>query len=311
MGGKKIKVYKLIENMKFGFVRVCLALLFLASCSLPGDPLALSTVEDMTEVQFNFSELLEYAERSQSAYDTVEEIEADYPDLVEVRLLEDLNLLYFLEKNQRQGYQTISVRGTANRLNILQDIEIALALDEVLGVPLHRGFQEDAIAIYQNSKPLLDRNLPVRVTGHSLGAAVAVILAGYLDADGYQVERIVTFGQPKYATEPFTMFSNDVFTRIAHGPDVVPMVPPFTSVHPYKHFEAELILKDGIEYSFISEHDVTRLNIGDLWRNLSRISLENHHIESYVENIQFKIENGAMQVPLRQTILGRNNNDAK
>jgi len=162
---------------------------------------------------------------------------------------------------------------------------------------LHHGFQRDALAIYNDAIPHLRKDFPLRITGHSLGGAVAMILAAYFENQGYTVERLVTFGQPKFAAEQPSETILSVTTRVVNDLDVVPMVPPHTVARQYQHFAIEVILREGQDYVFLNEHDADRLSIGDFWRNITHFSTKDHHIDSYLANIQGKIENGSRQVP--------------
>jgi thioesterase domain-containing protein len=54
--------------------------------------------------------------------------------------------------------------------------------------------------VFNDLKSHLKPGYKTYVTGHSLGGAVAAILTIYLIEDGVQVERVVTFGQPRFTT---------------------------------------------------------------------------------------------------------------
>ena len=245
----------------------------------------------------DFAEIEYYANRSKSAYDPIEEIRETYPDLTRVTTVQPVEVLYFIETDLRNRTQTLTIRGTAEKPNVWEDLETALVADNILGIPMHRGFQRDADAVYLDATPHLRKDLPIRITGHSLGGAVAVILAWYFEKGGYSVERLVTFGQPKItsAAPPEKFFS--VATRVVNELDVVPMVPPYTAVRPYQHFTPEVILKEGPNYVYLSEQDADRVSIGEFWRNLTDFSRKEHHIDVYLANIQEKVADGSRQVP--------------
>lgn len=247
--------------------------------------------------QVDFAELEYYAVRSKSAYDPISKIRNEYPLVTRAAIVQSVDVLYFIETDTANRKQTLSIRGTAEKANVWDDLEAALIPDSILGVPLHHGFQKDALAIYEDAIPHLRKDFPLRITGHSLGGAVAMILGAYFDSQGYRVERVVTFGQPKFATEqpPEGIFS--VTTRVVNDLDVVPMVPPHTVARQYQHFSSEVILRDGPDYVFLNEHDADRLSVGEFWRNISHLSTKDHHIGGYLANIQGKRKNGSRQVP--------------
>ena len=64
-------------------------------------------------------------------------------------------------------------------------------------IRLHQGFAQAAESLYLAIRPHLNKNYKITTTGHSLGGAVALILAMYLDKDHYLLDKVVTFGQPK------------------------------------------------------------------------------------------------------------------
>jgi hypothetical protein len=88
----------------------------------------------------------------------------------------------------------------------------------------------------------------IYITGHSLGAAMAVIAAAYLYMDPGlaffrdRLRGIYTFGQPMVGYEDFTKQADkdfgDKLFRHVYGNDVVAMLPPRTA-GPFSHFGAE------------------------------------------------------------------------
>ena len=245
----------------------------------------------------DFEELHYYALRSKSAYDEPAVIRKTYPDVTRVTTLADVNVRYFIETDEAARTQTITIRGTASKPNVWQDIEITLINDSLLGRKIHRGFQKDAQAVWTDAKPYLRKDYSIRVTGHSLGAAVAKIVGAYANADGFAVTRIVNFGQPKVTSDEATSEVLDVLTRVIDDKDVVPMVPPPGLIHPYRHNGPEVILRPGSDFIYLDDHDVDRVTVDDFWRDFRHFSLKDHHMENYISNLEYKLENGARQIP--------------
>jgi len=166
--------------------------------------------------------------------------------LVEQVVLEGSAVSYFLARNRNT--QALSFRGTANLENVLVDLDVSLALDAHSEILLHQGFAEAAWAVYQRVKPRLDISQPVITTGHSLGGAIAVIVAMYLQKDGFDVSRVITFGQPKVTNVAgASAYSALPLMRIVTPKDIVPLVPPLSplqlqNLDIYWHMGQELIL---------------------------------------------------------------------
>ncbi|ETX11575.1 galactose-1-phosphate uridylyltransferase [Marinomonas ushuaiensis DSM 15871] len=160
---------------------------------------------------------------------------------------------YFI--SQSNGVQTISIRGTANLENALLDLNVSLQNDDVLNIMLHQGFASAAKAVYNDVKPYLDKNQPIQTTGHSLGGAIAVILAMYLEQDNYPLSQVITFGQPKVTNVTgANQFSNLSLVRVVTLNDIVPLVPPISplqikNLDIYWHMGEEVILMKNNEYA--------------------------------------------------------------
>ncbi len=248
----------------------------------------------------DFEELDYYAERSKAAYKTPTEIRKQFPNTTRVKTVQPVDVQYFLETDAQRKTQTISIRGTSNKANKLEDIDIEKVPDPVLGINLHKGFREDALALQADVTPYLKKDYTIRVTGHSLGGAVAAIKAHLLFADGYKVTRLVTFGGPKLTDAQGREAIEDGIdvTRVVNEADIVPTVPPTgLSAGGYQHFGPEVILRPGRQYVWLPGHDANRLSIGDLWRNLDFLTVDAHSMDEYLPNIEEKVAKGAVQVP--------------
>lgn len=288
----------LIANRSMFAPILALFMLVLSGCAGDLPQSFKQSLSVIVPTKVDFAELEYYAKRSSSAYDAVADIRKTYPMVTRAVTVQSVDVRYFIETDLTNRKQTLSIRGTAEKPNVWEDIETALLQDSVLGIPLHRGFKNDAAAIYDDAVPYLRKDLPLRITGHSLGGAVAVIVAAYLEKGGYTVERVVTFGQPKITTkQPPTPQLISVLTRVVNELDVVPMIPPYTSARKYQHFSSEVILREGSDYVYLDEHDADRISVGDFWRNITDFSFKNHHMDGYLANIEGKVARGSRQVP--------------
>ncbi|WP_455222251.1 lipase family protein [Kaarinaea lacus] len=248
-----------------------------------------------------FTELLQFARLANAAYGdraTIEKTtEAQGYTLNYYANLPKLQVSYFLTTDETNQTQTIAVRGTSNVENALVDIAIQLIDSDDFGIQLHNGFAVSAKGIYNDIKPKLKKQYKIRTTGHSLGGAVAVILALYLKNDGYQLERVVTFGQPKVTnvTGSRKLDALDLW-RVVTPRDLVPLVPPLhmaeiKNLNIYWHAGREIILLPGKQYSITSGVESMLRATKFLVEPLSEKNLQNHFMSEYLALIEAKTSN--------------------
>ncbi|UXD89182.1 lipase family protein [Thalassolituus hydrocarboniclasticus] len=206
----------------------------------------------------DFAELRVQAQLSGDTYLTDSEREAQLlqqgQTLIHQATLADSQVSYFL--SQGNGVQTIAIRGTANLANVMVDLDIEFQPDERLGITLHNGFRSAAEAVFNDVRPRLVAGMPVQITGHSLGGAIAVVLAMYLKHDtAMQITQVITFGQPKVTNVTGAdIYSSIPLTRVVTQKDLVPLVPPLSPLQikdldVYWHMGEEIILLGGQQYS--------------------------------------------------------------
>tara|TARA_Y100000590_G_C15449968_1_gene912309 strand:- start:60 stop:830 length:771 start_codon:yes stop_codon:yes gene_type:complete len=126
----------------------------------------------------------------------------------------------------------ITCRGTepTEMNDIMADLEVFKS-DSVTGTKIHQGFKEEVDKIYDVVEELVELNGEMKniwVTGHSLGGAMATILAQRLEfADGYDVHTLYTFGSPRVGGPRFRAWCDKHLNhqRFVNNNDVVPCVP--------------------------------------------------------------------------------------
>ena len=248
----------------------------------------------LTPVDIKFAELETYAERSRAAYGSKSSIKAKYPKTTRIRSPGDMGVRYFLEQDDKTKTQIITVRGTADQINFLEDLDIVVRTDRKTDIPVDAGFDRVARAIYNDAKPHLKRTYRTYVTGHSLGGAVAALISLYAIEDGFMVERVVTFGQPKFTTAAGVQRLRLPLIRVVDENDIVPMLPPATATDPaygpYEHVGPEVILLHGQYYVYLPAHDADRIDVGEFWRSIGIADLPDHKIDHYVARIADKID---------------------
>lgn len=257
---------------------------------------------DVGEV--DFASIHSYAERAHTAYAAEAVIRERYPKTVRIHEPSETEVLYFLERDEQARVQTIAVRGTVSGKNFAEDFDVHLEDDLAAGIPVHAGFDNVAEAMYADLKPYLRKDHAVRVTGHSLGGAIAALLAIYLVKDGYQLEKVVTFGQPRFTTATGVGALGYLpMLRVVDEYDLVPLIPPALfgrGKHgPYEHVGPEVILLEGPHYVYLESHNANRLALGEFWRVTDFANVDDHKMANYLERIGPKTK-GATAVPYNQ-----------
>jgi hypothetical protein len=101
--------------------------------------------------------------------------------------------------------------------------------------PVHQGFVDAAAAVWGDVKDALTAALasqsPVFITGHSLGAAIAVATTDFAREQLQLTDaQIYLYGCPRVGRDDFVGTYNEAFGRttyrLVHGTDIVPTVPP-------------------------------------------------------------------------------------
>lgn len=277
---------------------VCLALL--AGCTGITPKELQSLGSELHQQKVDFAGLEKEAQRARAAYAREDAIRAAYPHTVRVATPGSKDVQYFIERDEAARTQYLVVRGTADNKNLSEDLAVRVREDRKTGLPVHAGFEADAQAVYADAKPYLKRGYETRFVGHSLGGAVAAILAVYAKEDGYDVESVVTFGQPRFTTASgAAKLAGLPLTRVVDENDVIPMLPPGLFHNgpygPYEQVGPEIILLEGPRYVYLPSHDATRLSAGELWRELGVADLPDHKMQNYLKRLEAK-RSGAIEV---------------
>lgn len=154
-------------------------------------------------------------------------------------------------------FQIIAFRGTeANALisddgwlDVVRDARVLPWHDEDCGW-VHYGFLKGGVLAAEFLADKLNRRLPIILTGHSLGGALALICAAKLERYGFSVREWVGFGSPKVQLTgkkyPFKQ------TNYRNGGDIVPLLPnlPF-----YRH-NGDLVEVGRPEIPNVHDHAV-------------------------------------------------------
>ena len=131
----------------------------------------------------------------------------------------------------------VAFQGTHDIGQALEDLDCRPRFIQGIGY-CHHGFSVLAEQIYPLVKTLASQGEQEFIlTGHSLGGAIAILVAAMLVRDGVTKPEIITFGAPRVSVGPAV---GRVFARTGlalalalyrNGADVVPDLPPILA-HP-------------------------------------------------------------------------------
>ena len=256
-----------------------------------------------------FSVLHQYAQIASDTYlpdnELAAQLENQQQTLIHQSLIADHQVSYFLA--EANGIQTIVIRGTANLTNVMVDLSVNLEADEALGITLHKGFRSAASAVYQDVKPYLKTDKPLIITGHSLGGAIAVVLAMYCQQDGHPASRVITFGQPKVTNVTGANTYADIpLTRVVTEKDLVPLVPPLSplqikNMDIYWHIGSEIILLNDQQYSQTQGLKSMLRATKSMTAIPGEENLNAHKISTYIDQLS-NLRNQAEEIPYQTNI---------
>lgn len=139
--------------------------------------------------------------------------------------------------------------------DVIADLQFChTRLTRTKGVSVHSGFLAETKKLWKKIiKDIRDieGELPLWVTGHSLGGAMATITA-----IKYPVEEVMTFGEPRVGRKIKKVIPNDIHTRYVNGNDIVTKVPPsLFSYYLHHGNKKKVINKDGTK-DFLFDHSI-------------------------------------------------------
>ncbi len=196
----------------------------------------------------------------------------------------------FVQVNDSARVQWIAFRGTKTFTDVKLDADYTQTDDSILHIRLHRGFAAATRDLYPLIMPHLRPGYRTRVTGHSLGGAIAAITGLYLRAQGFSVQ-VETFGQPKVTNEAGARRADSLnLTRFLNGEDLVTQVPPLSyqpgNLGSYEHFGREVALLDGKSYECLTEHYRKRFDPDSWWAQAQEQALHDHGIALYIGKLK-------------------------
>lgn len=250
-----------------------------------------------TKKDIDWDEIHWFSWLARYAYKTDEQINEKYNTFDNIYINEINKIKYIVLTDDRTKTYYISIRGTNNSNNALQDIKFFRDSSFRLGIHLHTGFHRNAEIIADDLLSSLDKTYSVKVTGHSLGGAIALIVSWYLDYSGHLVDNCITFGQPKVTDTIGSrkMRGKIPLTRVVNETDIVSLVPPAgTHRKRYSHLGELITLADNGKYCHLTEPGSLNFGVNSFWAFAAREGfsfyeigkeLPDHYMDAYHQNI--------------------------
>lgn len=206
-----------------------------------------------------------------------------------------LNFTRFYDGPSTQGFACsdgrrlmLSFRGSDDHpIDWIRNVQFKPVRGE-LGGHVHSGHRLALDEVWHDvDADVRSRDLPVTVTGHSLGAALATLTAARLHELGIAVEAVFTFGQPRLGRSDFTSEYrerlSDITYRFVCHIDLVTRVPflllGYRHVGRLMYFDAGGNLVEDASPWRVARDDVL-YRLKHLGR-ISGIGLDPHLIPSY------------------------------
>ncbi len=250
--------------------------------------------------QDDFSHWLNAAYIAQATYQSNEKLtdilnEQNY-EVQQFKKIEGFSVSYVLATNHKTRQHVLAVRGTANAENIIVDAAFVLVPDEISGINIHQGFLLSATDIYQSIKQKINPEYTINTMGHSLGGAVAIILAMMLDAQGYHVGEVITFGQPKVTNISGSRhFEHLNVTRLVTPKDIVPLLPPFDpmdlmNLSIFWHQGTEIVLYPNNQFAVLTGISSV-MRAKDFLNDVpSEQHISHHFMSTYIHRLASKLD---------------------
>ncbi|MCP5084899.1 MAG: lipase family protein [Alphaproteobacteria bacterium] len=250
--------------------------------------------------QVDFKSVYKFAELAAAAYEGAAKLKRKSSGVSWVATPGHAHVQYFIVIDAASKTQTIAVRGTIDKVNWKTNMDTLGVHDKRSGILMHRGYSAAARTIYRDLKPRLKKTFTTNLTGHSLGGAVAAILATYLFDEQYKLGRVYTFGQPKFTNPAGAVaYRNLPLIRIVHQNDGVATFPDNikNAGKQYAQMGPMLNLLSGPYYIFIDAEKTVRFSQGSFKRFRSQLGIPDHKMKFYLKNLRYKVAEAKLVSP--------------
>ncbi len=111
------------------------------------------------------------------------------------------------------------------------------------------------------------------------------------------VQKITTFGQPKFTTAVGVQKLGFLpLMRVVDENDIIPLLPPPTFRNlgkgSYEHVGPEIVLLEGRNYAYLPAYNAERLSVGEDWGAVFGSNLKDHKMDKYLQRIADKLQGG-------------------
>lgn len=135
----------------------------------------------------------------------------------------------FLVVKDDKSYAVLAFRGTEKNWRDIQTDILARRVKTPKG-KIHVGFQSAFESVEKEIKKSLAlvKEIPLYITGHSLGGALATVATQNLEWDARFADQIAacyTFGSPRVGNDEYDSSIKSMFYRIVNTTDIVTIVP--------------------------------------------------------------------------------------
>lgn len=246
--------------------------------------------------KIDLADIKSYAWMAQLIYKDNKRIRARYTEYDKLLIydVDGVEGKYMVLIDHDKQQQILVFRGTANWVNMIDDLRFTSRLDEELEIPLHSGFHNHALAVLrhirENCLNELDDDYYTYVIGHSMGGAIAAIVSAYLMEEGFDISFVITFGQPKFTNRLGATELNKLpLLRVVNHGDIVADVPVFdrdlSRENQYVHLGLEMLLIDEKSLVLEFKESATGERPGFLSGFFSKINLNNHMMPEYLRKL--------------------------
>ncbi|MBR8837491.1 MAG: dynamin family protein [Stigonema ocellatum SAG 48.90 = DSM 106950] len=164
--------------------------------------------------------------------ETVKETISKYSKIFEIEPFSyrrgDLSGFIGYFQHQDNKYITIAFRGSENIVDWLTNFQFIQAENFIGQGMVHSGFTNLVDDYYSEIEKIIEiknnnKNLRLLLTGHSLGGAIAILMATRFSPS--IVEAVYTYGAPRVGDEVFVKSYKPLHYRVEYGNDIVPHLP--------------------------------------------------------------------------------------